>query len=115
MSNLFTEKNSLILSNVPEGMDALVIAESVKGNSDNIPLLHIARDDQRMENMAELVSFYIPEAEVITFPSWDCLPYDRVSPSPDILASRMTGLIKILNPSNKKQIIITKKKYHFFK
>lgn len=107
MSNLFTEKNSLILSNVPEGMDALVIAESVKGNSDNIPLLHIARDDQRMENMAELVSFYIPEAEVITFPSWDCLPYDRVSPSPDILASRMTGLIKILNPSNKKQIIIS--------
>jgi len=107
MNSLFTAKTSLILSNVPEGMDALVIAESAKGDSNNTPLLHIARDEQRMENMAELVSFYIPEAEVITFPSWDCIPYDRVSPSPDILARRMTSLVKILNPSNKKQIIIS--------
>ena len=65
MNDISEENSSLTLSNVPEGMDALVIAESVKGNNDNIPLLHIARDDQRMENMAELVSFYIPEAEVI--------------------------------------------------
>ena len=96
----------LILSNVPEGMDAQLIAEAVNELAENQAILHIARDDMRMENLAELIGFFNPEVEIITFPAWDCLPYDRVSPNPDILARRMTSLIKILNPT-KKQIIIT--------
>lgn len=107
MSNIFAADVPLILSNVPEGMDALVLADAARDAEDRSTLLHIARDDLRMENMAELVSFYIPEADVITFPAWDCLPYDRVSPNPDILARRMTSLIKILNPDGKKQIVIS--------
>mgnify|MGYP000241728338 CR=1 FL=1 len=107
MNTLLAAEVPLILSNVPEGMDALVIANTVRDDEDNTVFLHIARDDLRMENMAELVRFYIPEADVIIFPAWDCLPYDRVSPNPDILARRMTSLIKILNPSHKKQIIIS--------
>ncbi|MBL4601554.1 MAG: transcription-repair coupling factor [Emcibacteraceae bacterium] len=106
MINLSTPEVPLILSNVPEGMDALVLAKAAQELNDGQVLMHIARDDLRMENMAELVAYYAPDAEVITFPAWDCLPYDRVSPNPDILARRMTALIKILNPS-KKQIIIS--------
>ena len=107
MSNISEESSSLILSNVPEGMDALILNETIEILEAGRPLVHIARDDLRMENMAELVKFYSPEVDVITFPTWDCLPYDRVSPNPDILARRMTALMSILNPSTKKQIIIT--------
>lgn len=107
MTKITEENKSLVLSNVPEGMDALIISDIMSSEVLDRPLLHIARDDLRMENMAELVKFYIPEANVITFPAWDCLPYDRVSPNPDILARRMTALMDILNPSSKKQIIIT--------
>lgn len=107
MSNISEESSSLILSNVPEGMDALILNETIEIIEAGRPLVHIARDDLRMENMAELVKFYSPEVDVITFPTWDCLPYDRVSPNPDILARRMTALMSILNPSTKKQIIIT--------
>ncbi|MCP5382209.1 MAG: transcription-repair coupling factor [Kordiimonadaceae bacterium] len=87
-------------------MDAQLLADAANELSENQAILHIARDDMRMENMAELIAFFNPQAEIITFPAWDCLPYDRVSPNPDILARRMTSLIKILNPT-KKQIIIT--------
>jgi transcription-repair coupling factor (superfamily II helicase) len=107
VSNISEESSSIILSNVPEGMDALILNETIEILEAGRPLVHIARDDLRMENMAELVKFYSPEVDVITFPTWDCLPYDRVSPNPDILARRMTALMSILNPSTKKQIIIT--------
>jgi len=107
VNNISEENTSLTLSNVPEGMDALIIAEIANSVNANRPLMHIARDDLRMENIAELVQFYFPEANVITFPAWDCLPYDRVSPNPDILARRMTALMNILNPTDKKQIIIS--------
>ncbi|MEZ5757141.1 MAG: transcription-repair coupling factor [Emcibacteraceae bacterium] len=106
MISFIRAEHPLILSNVPEGMDAQLLAEAANEIGENQSILHIARDDMRMENMAELIAFFNPQAEIITFPAWDCLPYDRVSPNPDILARRMTSLIKILNQT-KKQIIIT--------
>ena len=87
-------------------MDALILAQIADGIEDKDQVLHIARDDLRMENVAELVQYFLPDIEVITFPAWDCLPYDRVSPNPEILARRMTALTKIVNP-NKKQFIVT--------
>ena len=33
-----------------------------------------------------------PEVPVLDLPAWDCLPYDRVSPNPEILARRMSTL-----------------------
>jgi len=103
---LSTSEVPLILSNVPEGMDALVLAQTCRDLDDQGAILHIARDDMRMENIAELAAYFAPDIDIITFPAWDCLPYDRVSPNPDILARRMTALIKILNPQ-KKQIIVS--------
>ena len=105
MTHITSATKSLILSNVPEGMDALVLSQEAAGMGKG-QILHIARDDIRMDNIAELISYFQPNLDVITFPAWDCLPYDRVSPNQDILARRMTSLIKILNPE-KTQVIIS--------
>ena len=32
---------------------------------------------------------------MLRFPSWDCLPYDRVGPSPGVAAQRMTTLARL--------------------
>ncbi len=106
MTPLEQEEVPLTLSNVPEGMDALILAKKIAESDFGRPILHIARDDLRMENIAELIQFFAPKAEVITFPAWDCLPYDRISPNPDILSRRMTCLYKIAQ-SHKKQILIS--------
>jgi transcription-repair coupling factor (superfamily II helicase) len=79
----------LVLSGAPEGFDARSLArELAKG----APVIHIARDDKRMEAMRAALAFFAPDAVVLTFPAWDCLPYDRVSPNPDISAARMATL-----------------------
>ena len=103
----------LVLAQAPEGMDALFLAQ-ILGNAAG-DILHIARDDHRMGNFAELMAFFSPDTEILTFPAWDCLPYDRVSPNPDICAQRMTCLSKLAaadplqgtSLSPRKRLIIT--------
>lgn len=78
-----------LLSGAPEGYDAKLLAkELAKGR----PVIHVARDDRRLEAMRAALAFFDPQAVVLTFPAWDCLPYDRVSPNPEISAARMATL-----------------------
>ncbi len=79
----------ITLSGAPEGFDARLLArELAKGAS----VIHVARDDKRMEAMRAALAFFAPDAPVLTLPAWDCLPYDRVSPNPDVSAARMATL-----------------------
>ncbi|HUW79608.1 MAG TPA: hypothetical protein VMV54_01790, partial [Acidocella sp.] len=75
------------LYGVPEGVDAMALVRRL-GEHDG-PVLHIARDDGRLAGLAEAIGFFGPEIEVIAFPAWDCLPYDRVSPNGAIIAERI--------------------------
>ncbi len=79
----------VILSGAPEGFDAHLLArELAAGRS----VVHVARDDRRLEAMRAALAFFAPRAVVVDFPAWDCLPFDRVSPNPDISARRMATL-----------------------
>jgi transcription-repair coupling factor (superfamily II helicase) len=79
----------ILLGGAPEGFDARLLArELAKGQ----PVIHIARDDKRAEAMKLALAIMAPKAVVLDLPSWDCLPYDRVSPNPDISARRMATL-----------------------
>lgn len=82
--------DKVILGGAPEGHDALLLAKEV-ARADG-PVIHVARDDKRAEAMAQALGFLAPEVTVLRFPAWDCLPYDRVSPNPEIAASRMATL-----------------------
>src|SRR6056297_2399441 len=74
----------------PEGFDAtLVLREAGRGDG---PVVHVARDDKRAEAMARALAFFDPSMAVLRFPGWDCLPYDRVSPHPEVSATRMATL-----------------------
>ncbi|RDD63970.1 transcription-repair coupling factor [Ferruginivarius sediminum] len=49
-----------------------------------------------MTRTAEALAFFAPECRVLTFPAWDCLPYDRVSPHRDIVAERVDTLTRLM-------------------
>ncbi|MEL6642222.1 MAG: hypothetical protein AAFP98_13100, partial [Pseudomonadota bacterium] len=78
------------ISGAPEGFDAQLILKEVAASGG--PVLHIARDDKRLAAMQSALQFFAPDMPVISFPAWDCLPYDRVSPNADISAARMATL-----------------------
>src|SRR5215475_12875042 len=85
------------IAGLPEGADAWVLAELARttGGQD---ILHIARDGQRLERLQDGLRFFAPEREVLVFPAWDCLPYDRLSPHPDIVAERLETLARLAAP-----------------
>ena len=39
--------------------------------------------------------YFAPDLDVLSFPSWDCQPYDRVSPNAGVVARRMTTLSRL--------------------
>ncbi len=82
--------NQIVLSGAPEGFDARLVAKELA--SAGRPVIHIARDDKRLEAMRTALAFFAPDAVVLVLPAWDCLPYDRVSPNPDVSAVRMATL-----------------------
>ena len=70
-------------------------------------LVHVSRDDQHAASLEEQMAFFDPALEVVRFPAWDCLPYDRVSPSPDILARRLAALSRLRNPSGQPFVLLS--------
>ena len=79
----------ILLGGAPEGYDARLLSrELARGQS----VIHIARDDRRMAAMKTALTVLSPGVVVLDFPAWDCLPYDRVSPNPEISAQRMATL-----------------------
>ncbi|MBM3646692.1 MAG: transcription-repair coupling factor [Alphaproteobacteria bacterium] len=61
-------------------------------------ILHVARDGQRLERLQDGLRFFAPQREILVFPAWDCLPYDRLSPHPDIVAERLETLVRLATP-----------------
>jgi transcription-repair coupling factor (superfamily II helicase) len=55
-------------------------------------LVHVARSDRMAEQVAEAIRALAPDTPLLFFPAWDCLPYDRVTPSPDVMGRRMDGI-----------------------
>ena len=88
----------------PEGYDAqLILAEVAK----NGPVLHVARDDKRLSAMQAALGFFAPGMPVFTFPGWDCLPYDRVSPNAELSATRMATLAALVHVMPAQFVLLT--------
>lgn len=97
---------SLIAAGLPEGADALVFARAVKQRGGRG--LFIARDDSRASAFMSACRFFAPAIPVISLPAWDCLPYDRVSPSRTLAARRTAALHTLLvAPTDKPLIVVT--------
>ncbi|NTT87473.1 transcription-repair coupling factor [Tabrizicola fusiformis] len=94
----------IISGGAPEGFDArLLIRELGRGQ----PVIHVARDDKRMEAMRAALAVMAPGTVVLEFPAWDCLPYDRVSPNPTISARRMATLATLAAGLNGAFVLLT--------
>jgi len=89
----------------PEGFDALLLARRRAEFAG--PVIHVARDDARMARLAEALEFFAPESEVLRFPAWDCLPYDRVSPNPLLVSERIATLARLLERADRPRIVLT--------
>jgi transcription-repair coupling factor (superfamily II helicase) len=104
-----SERADLIFTGVPEGLDALVLArlveEAAEGERQGM-VVHVARDDRRLDELENQLRFFAPKVRVIPFPAWDTVPYDRVSPNAEIVAKRITALSRLVLGSRSEPAIV---------
>ena len=99
----------MIASGVPEGLDALLLGELARQTPRGAPILHIARDANRLVTLEDALAFFAPDVTVLTFPAWDGVPYDRVAPNADTIARRIATLSELTHretAGNKSSLIV---------
>ncbi|MGZ9112585.1 MAG: CarD family transcriptional regulator, partial [Rhodoplanes sp.] len=91
--NILAPSKRLLIAGAPAGHDALVIQQIVRDAGRCVVV--IVQDDARLAGLAEALAFFAPDIERLEFPAWDCLPYDRVSPNPEIAGRRIDTLSRL--------------------
>jgi len=83
----------LTIGAVPSGVEPLILADLARKSG---PVAYVLSDGQRISDLEQMLGFAAPDIPVLTLPGWDCLPYDRVSPSADVSARRLSALSALI-------------------
>ena len=60
----------------------------------------------QLAQTAANLAFFDTAAEILTFPAWDTVPYDRVSPNTDVVAKRLETLTRLHGGKGKQPRIV---------
>jgi transcription-repair coupling factor (superfamily II helicase) len=95
------------VTGAPGGYDAYLATESARRRKGLV--LFVASDDAAGRCALDALAFFAPDIPVLDFPAWDCLPYDRVSPKPDIEATRLATLSALARrkPDDGAAVVVT--------
>lgn len=105
LKRILDSRAPLTLAALPRGSQPLVLgdlARAARGRA-----VFIAPDDAAMRAVADAAHYFAPELEVIEFPAWDCLPYDRASPALPISAQRLAALHRLQAGKAGSQLLVT--------
>ena len=96
----------LAISGVANGVDVLLMAQL--GRTESAPIIHISVNDAGMAELESgLITMGVAPTRIFRFPAWDCLPFDRVSPSPHLVGQRIKTLAQCAAAPPKNAIILT--------
>jgi transcription-repair coupling factor (superfamily II helicase) len=102
---LTTARESLTLAGCVAGYQPWLMADvarAAKGRA-----VFIAADDASARGMLDAVTYFAPEIDTVYFPAWDCLPYDRASPSMRVSSDRLAALAALTSSTAKAQLLVT--------
>ncbi|WP_337846329.1 transcription-repair coupling factor [Sphingomonas sp.] len=105
LNRILSAKTPLTLSGVPTGFLPWLLADLARASTSGA--VYIAPDESAMRAVASTATFFAPELEVIQFPAWDCLPYDRASPTLRVMAERMAALAALQAKPTGPRLILT--------
>src|SRR3546814_9819441 len=90
LSRILSAKQPLTLSGTPAGFLPWLLADLARAADKRA--IFIAADEVDMRAVAATAAWFAPELDVFSYPAWDCLPYDRASPTLRVMAERLAAL-----------------------
>ena len=95
----------LTLSAVPQGFLPWLLADIARAAPGRA--VFVASDDVQMRAVTDAAAYFAPELATLAFPAWDCLPYDRASPSLRSSAERLATLHALQKAPKGPQLLVT--------
>ncbi|MDB5719199.1 MAG: transcription-repair coupling factor [Sphingomonas bacterium] len=105
LQRILTADRPLTLSGVAAGFLPWLLADlarAAKGRA-----VFVAPDEAAMRGIADAANYFAPELEILQFPAWDCLPYDRASPSLRATSERLATLNALQRKTTRPQLLVT--------
>jgi transcription-repair coupling factor (superfamily II helicase) len=105
LQRILKASEQLTLAGAPAGFLPWLMADlarAAKGRA-----VFIAPDEAAMRALADNAQYFAPEIEVVTYPAWDVLPYDRASPSLRSTSERLAALHALQRGKDKPQLLVT--------
>jgi transcription-repair coupling factor (superfamily II helicase) len=102
---ILTARRPMTLAGAPAGFLpwlAADLARAAKGRA-----VFVAPDEAAMRHLQDAAAYFAPELDVLAFPAWDCLPYDRASPSLRASSERLATLHALQRKADKPQLLVT--------
>ena len=97
--------NEINIGSAPEGLDANFLIDIFE--SSNCDIIHVARDDIRLELLKSALKFFKPGLNLRVIPAWDCSPYELITPKPLITSERISSLLNSVKVGNSHSIYLT--------
>lgn len=94
---------------VVDGLDAPVIAGLLERRGragSSASALVVTPTGRRAESVAAALGSYLADAEILTFPAWETLPHERLSPSPDTVGRRLDALRRISTWNRERPLVV---------
>ena len=105
LKTILSAKAPLTLSGVPIGFLPSLLADLTRAALTRA--VFIAPDEAAMRAIASTAGYFAPELEIVQFPAWDCLPYDRASPTLRVMAERVAALHRLQQKAKAPQLFLT--------
>ncbi|MCV0383643.1 MAG: transcription-repair coupling factor [Erythrobacter sp.] len=105
LSRILDADKPLTLAQVARGAQPLVMADLARAARGRA--VFVAPDDTAMRGIGDAARYFAPELDVIEFPAWDSLPYDRASPALSISARRLAALHRLQRGKAGNQLLVT--------
>ncbi|MEZ0242028.1 MAG: transcription-repair coupling factor, partial [Sphingomonas sp.] len=89
LKTILAADKPLTLAGAPTGFLPWMLADLARASGTAV---FIAPDEAAMRAIAGTATYFAPELEIVSYPAWDCLPYDRASPTLRVMSERLAAL-----------------------
>jgi transcription-repair coupling factor (superfamily II helicase) len=104
LKRIIATEKPLTLAGVPTGFLPWLSTDFARASGRAVAILP---DEAAMRALADAATFFAPEVGVLSFPAWDCLPYDRASPSLRVTSERLATLAALQAKRTGPQLLVT--------
>jgi transcription-repair coupling factor (superfamily II helicase) len=108
LQKILAAERPVTLAGVPAGFLPWLAADLARASARRGGrAVFVAPDEAAMRAIVDSAHYFAPELETLTFPAWDCLPYDRSSPSLRSTSERLATLHALQRQPDGPQLLVT--------